>query len=263
MAENWNKAKNLWKTRKKRSFLETIKSHFWSDGKPEKVQNNCRNRKTLWKSVETGNVFLKAVENRKDPKRQWHFAENGKSEKRLWKDGKINIFLQKTWKVKGPPLTPPPLMVVPLLSLSPYTPEKRHDARQDILSGRVNSCEQTWSCLSTVNWLGVRKRLCYAAAPNYSSLSTNPPSNNKLKVDVGEISHCLGTLTIFYSYRILTRVVQACRKKKINMPECSCRRTDKNKREISRTSLNFWCFGQVFYLKKYMVWGQLHGMSEE
>ncbi len=36
------------------------------------------------------------------------------------------------------------------------------------------------------------------------------------------------------------------------MPACSCRR-----------KLIFRCFRQVFHLKKCMIWGQLHGMSEE
>ena len=39
------------------------------------------------KAAETAKVFIKAVENRKVPKRQYEFAETGKSEKKLRKVG--------------------------------------------------------------------------------------------------------------------------------------------------------------------------------
>ena len=62
----------------------------------EKFKTNAETGKQFWKAAETVNLFLKAAENRKDPKRQWYFAETGRSEKKLWKAGKMNIFPRKT-----------------------------------------------------------------------------------------------------------------------------------------------------------------------
>ena len=79
VAENWKKTKT---STGKGNSPGNHKKLFLSHGKPEKVSDNCANRKTVLKSWGSRKVCLKAVERRKDPKRQWKFAETGKSEKK-------------------------------------------------------------------------------------------------------------------------------------------------------------------------------------